>query len=132
MLTRILAVATALLALLVIHQYNRIADLNGEVVDVRKHALADARASVGDTLEGQGAEMRRAIQWLHEFYRSDDGLQRSNGLWIDGHPDYEGIGYWIFEVYFRDRLKGMTEEQARHDVENGIKQSEEWHAKHRS
>src|SRR5262249_13798475 len=131
MLTRILAVATALLALLALHQYNRIADLNAEIGDIRQHALADARASMGDTLEGQGAEIRRAIQWLHDFYRSDNGLQRTNGLWIDGHPDYEGIGYWIFEVYLRDRLKGMSEQQARQDVENGIRQSEEWQAKHR-
>jgi hypothetical protein len=132
MLTRILAVATALLALLVIHQYNRIAELRTELADARQHAGAEARASVSDTMEGQGAEMRRAMEWLHEFYRSQDGLQRADGLWIAGHPDYEGISYWIFEVYLRDRLKGMSEDQARHVVEDGIRQSEEWHAKHKS
>jgi hypothetical protein len=131
MLTRIFAVATTLLALLVIHQYNRIAELRTELADTRQHAVTDARASVTDTMEGQGAEMRRAIQWLHEFYRSPDGLQRSEGLWIDGHPDYEGIGYWIFGVYLRDRLQGKSESEARRAVEDGIRQSEEWHLKHK-
>jgi hypothetical protein len=132
MLTRILAVATALLALLLVHQYNRIGELRTELADAQSHALADARAAVADSIEGQAAEIQRTMQWLNEFYKAPDGLQRADGLWLDGHPDYEGLGVWVFDVYFRGRLKGLSEDQARRAIEDGIKQSEEWRMKHPS
>ena len=39
---------------------------------------------------------------------------------------------WIFEVYVRGRLKGLTEEQARQAIVDAIKRSDEWRAKHRT
>ena len=130
MLTRILAVATALLAALVIQQYNRIGELRLEVAAAQTRALEKARASVADSMQGQGAEMQREMMWLHEFYKSPDGLQRPEGLWIGGHPDFEGISFWVFDVYLRRRLRGESEEQARQAIVNAIKQSEEWRTKH--
>src|SRR5260370_18553163 len=106
MLTRILAVATELLALLLVHQYNRIGELRIELADAQSYALADARAAVADSIEGQAAEIQRTMQWLNEFYKAADGLQRADGLWLDGHPDYEGLGVWGVDVYFRGRLQG--------------------------
>ena len=132
MLTRILSVAAALLALLVVHQYNRIGELRDQLADARAHAAAEARASVADSMEGQGAEIQRTMQWLNDFYKAPDGLGRAGGLWIDGHPDYVGISVWVFDVYLRDRLKGHSEDQARRSVEDAIKQSDEWREKHRS
>ena len=130
MLTRILAVATALLAALVVHQYNRIGDLRLQVAEAQTTAGLQARVLAADSMEGQGAEVQRAMEWLNDFYKSADGLQRSEGLWIRDHPDFEGISTWVFDVYVRHRLRGETEEQARQTVMDAIKQSDEWRAKH--
>jgi hypothetical protein len=132
MLTRVLAVATALLAVLVIHQYTTIGELRSQVTAAQTRAAEQARAAVADSMDGQGPEIQRAMTWLNDFYKSQDGLQRPEGLWIHDHPDYEGLSVWIFDVYLRHRLKGDTEEQARQAVENTVKQSDEWRAKHRS
>jgi hypothetical protein len=132
MLTRFLAVATALLAVLVIHQYTTIGELRGQVTAAETRATAQARSAVADSMEGQGPEIQRAMTWLNDFYKSPDGLQRPEGLWIHDHPDYEGLSVWIFDVYLRRRLKGDTEEQARQAIETTVKQSDEWRAKHRA
>jgi hypothetical protein len=130
MLTRILAVATALMAALVVHQYNRIADLRLQLADAQTSAVLQARAMAADSMESQGSEIQRVMTWLNDFYKSPDGLQRPEGLWIHGHPDFEGISAWVFDVYLRHRLKGEPEEQARQTVVDAIKQSDEWRAKH--
>jgi hypothetical protein len=130
MLTRILAVATALLAALVVHQYNRIGDLRLQLAAAETNSTLQARALAADSIEGQGAEIQRAMAWLDEFYKSPEGLQRSEGLWIGGHPDFEGISVWVFDVYLRHRLHGEAEEQARQAVVDAIKQSDEWRTKH--
>ena len=130
MLTRILAVATFLLAALVIHQYNQIGQLRAEVADAQAQAVVRARNIVSDSLDGQTPEIQRVMMWLNDFYKAPDGLQRPTGLWIDGHPDYGGISFWVFEVYLRNRLRNMTEDQARKQIENGIKGSDEWRTKH--
>ena len=130
MLTRILAVATALLAALVIHQYSRIGDFRLELADAQTNASVQARVSLVNSIEGQGPEMQRAMTWLNDFYKSPNGLQRPEGLWIGGHPDFEGLSVWVFDVYLRHRLKGEPEEQARQAVVDAIKQSDEWRTKH--
>jgi hypothetical protein len=130
MLTRILAVTTALLALLAIQQCSSIGDLRTQLADAQAQALSEARALVAASMEGQHAETQRVMTWLNDFYKSIDGLQRPEGLWIDGHPDFEGIGMWVFDVYLRNRLNGQSEEQARRTVEDAIKQSDEWRTKH--
>ena len=132
MLTRILAVATALLAALVIQQYNRIGELRIELSDADTRAATKARAEVVASVGGQSAEMQRVMVWLNDFYKSADGLQRPEGLWLRDRPDFEGIGTWVFDVYLRNRLAGKSEEQARRAIEDAIKQSEEWRAKHRA
>jgi hypothetical protein len=132
MLTRVLAVATALLAALVIHQYSTINQLRENVSAAETRALAQARGTTADSMEGQGAEVQRTMAWLNDFYKSKDGLQRPDGLWIGGHPDYEGLSNWVFDVYVRRRLKGDTEDQARKAIETAIKDSDEWRTKHRA
>src|SRR6059036_1400728 len=116
MLTRILAVVAALLAALVVHQYNQIGQLRSEVADARARGMLQARASLVESMQGQSAEMQRAMNWLNAYYKAPDGLQRREGLWIDGHPDFEGIGVWILDVYLTHRLKGDTEDQSRQAV----------------
>jgi len=132
MLTRVLAVAAALLAAFVIHQHNQIGQLQAQVAEAQTQAVQRARNIASDSMEGQTAEIQRAMKWLDDFYKAPDGLQRPEGLWIGGHPDYEGLSTWVFEVYLRNRLRGMSEEQARQSVEKMIKQSDEWRVKHRA
>lgn len=132
MLTRILAVVAALLAALVVHQYNQIGQLRAEVSRTTERAVAQARSIAADSLEGHGAEYQRTLTWLNDFYKAPDGLQRVDGLWINGHPDYEGIGAWVFDVYLTRRLRGDSEEQARKAIESAIRLSDEWRAKHPS
>src|SRR4051812_13393288 len=113
MWTRILTVATILLAALVIHQYNRIGDLRTQLAGAQARAATEARSSVIQSMDGQAGEVARVLTWLHEFYKSPEGLQRPEGLWIEGHPDFVGIGAWVFDVYLMERLQGQSEEQAR-------------------
>lgn len=132
MLTRILAVVAALLAALVVHQYNQIGQLRAEVSRTQERAIAQARSIAADSLEGQGAEYQRTLVWLNAYYKAADGLQRPEGLWINGHPDYEGIGAWVFDVYLTRRLRGDSEELALKAIESAIRRSDEWRTKHPS
>ncbi len=130
MLTRILAVTTAILAAFALTQFNTNGQLRDQIAQSEARAVTQARSLTADSMPGQSAEVQRVTKWLHEFYKSPEGLRRPEGLWIDGHPDYEGMGFWIFDVYVRRRLQGDTEEQARAAIETAIKDTQEWKAKH--
>ena len=56
------------------------------------------------------------MTWLNDFYKSADGLQRPEGLWLHDRPDWEGLSVWVFSVYLPHRLKGEIEDQARQAV----------------
>ena len=130
MMTRILGVTAALLAALVVHQYSQIGDLRADVVNAQERGAVQGKASVVDSVEAQGQEIQRTMTWLNDYYKSAEGLGRPGGLWIDGHPDYEGLGVWVFSAYMVHRLKGDSEDQSRQAIVDAIKQSEEWRAKH--
>jgi len=130
MLTRVLAVAAAILAATSIHFYSQNGQLRTQLADAQAPALARARHLTAASMEGEGAEIQRVMTWLDAFYKSPDGLQRPEGLWIKGHPDYEGISAWIFDVYLRNRLNGLTEAEAEAKVATAIMKSDEWRTKH--
>jgi hypothetical protein len=131
MVTRILAVVSALLAALVIHQYSQIGQLRAEVANAEERGAMNAKSSMVNSLTEQGAELQRTMSWLNDYYKAPDGLKRPGGLWIDGHPDFEGLSVWVFTVYLPHRFRGDTEEQSRQAVVDAIKQSEEWQVKHK-
>jgi len=131
MLTRILGVLAALLAALVVHQYSQIGELRADVANAQERGVLQARAAFVDSMGAQGAEIQRTMTWLNDYYKSSEGLQRPGGLWIDGHPDYEGLSIWVFTVYLPHRLKGESEDQSRQAIVDAVKQSEEWRTKHR-
>ena len=131
MVTRILAVVSALLAAFCLHQYTQLGQLRADLASAEERAGYSARSQVVDSLTSQGEEVQRTMKWLNDYYKSPDGLKRPQGLWIQEHPDFEGLGVWVFSVYLPHRLKGETEEQARQAVIDAIKQSEEWQVKHR-
>jgi hypothetical protein len=53
------------------------------------------------------------VDWLQQYYKSDEGLRRANGLWIaeQGKVDAEAIGAWIFDFYMNRRVAGASEEE---------------------
>ena len=121
---------TTLLVIVCGRQYSQIRDLRGRLDALQVRALADDRRAVADSMAGQGAEIAGVLAWLHGYYKAAEGLQRPSGLWIDDHPDYEGIGHWVFEVYLRHRLIGQTPMQAQQAVGEAIQHTEEWQTKH--
>jgi hypothetical protein len=130
MAVRILAVIAVILAAFSAQEYVQIQGLRREVEAAQARADARARGAVADWLGEQIADNDHAIEWLHNFYKAPDGLQRPEGLWIDGHPDYTGISTWILGVYMSSRLRGQTDAQAKQAIQDAIRQSEEWRAKH--
>jgi hypothetical protein len=130
MAVRILAVIVVILAGFSVQEYREIQALRGDVANAQVRAAANAKAVVADWLGTEIEESGRALEWLHNYYKSKDGLQRPEGLWIDGHPDYTGISTWILNVYTANRLKGRTDAEARQAVESAIRQSDEWRVKH--
>jgi hypothetical protein len=76
------------------------------------------------------AEMIQAGAWLDGYYRSAEGLRRPAGLSQNGVPDWEGVGAWLFDVYFNARVDGKTPDQARAVVVAAIRHTDEWQGKH--
>jgi hypothetical protein len=131
MAVRILVVIAVILAAFSVQEYSQIRGLRRDLETAQTRAAANARAVVADWLGAQIADTDHAMEWLHNYYKSEDGLQRPAGLWIDGHPDYTGISTWILGMYLGNRLRGQTEAQARQAVESAIRQSDEWRTKHK-
>jgi hypothetical protein len=129
---RVLAVLGTLLVIVCGRQYSQIRDLRLRLDALEVRTLEDDRRAVADSMERQGAEIAGVLSWLHEYYQAADGLQRPNGLWIEDHPDYEGIAHWVFDVYLRNRLRGRTPMQAQEAVEAAIKRTDEWRSKHQT
>ena len=77
-------------------------------------------------------EMVAVVQWLDDFYRSADGLQRPTGLWLPelNKPDGEAIGVWILDVYLQSRLAGKSDAEARQVIVDQVKGTDEWRLKH--
>ena len=71
-----------------------------------------------------------AMERLDAFYRSPLGLNRSNGLSINGRPDFLGIAQWIFDIYLAGRSAGMSQDMSFGCVVVDITQSGEWRTKH--
>lgn len=70
------------------------------------------------------------MKWLDAYYASPEGLQRPNGLSLNGKPDFEGIAAWYLDVYQRDRMAGKNRADSRADYVSQIRHSEEWRLKH--
>jgi hypothetical protein len=130
MAVRVLVVVAVILAAFSAREYSQIQGLRHDLDTAQVRAAADARALVAEWLGANSEETGRAVEWLHNYYKAPDGLQRPEGLWIDGHPDYTGISRWILDVYLGSRLRGQTDAQAKQAIEATIRQSDEWTLKH--
>lgn len=76
------------------------------------------------------AEFLNVLQQLDNFYRAPEGLQRPEGLSINGGPDFLGIAAWVFDVYLNERLSGGSSTVAWQRVVNAIQATDEWKIKH--
>ena len=76
------------------------------------------------------SEMSETLRWLDHFYSAPEGLQRPNGIIVDGRVDFESIATWLFGNYLAARSHGNSPEQAREIVGRQIRESEEWRQKH--
>lgn len=67
---------------------------------------------------------------LDRYYAAPEGLQRPNGLSLNGKPDFEGVAAWYLDVYQQERIKGKSRADARAAYVHDIRHSEEWQARH--
>ena len=74
-------------------------------------------------------DMLLAMERLHGFYMSKMGLQRPQGLSIDGRPDFLGIAQWIFDIYLPARSAGFRTQGAFDIVVAAITGTDEWRQK---
>ena len=70
------------------------------------------------------------LNWLDAYYASPEGLQRPNGLSLNGKPDFEGIAAWYLDVYQRERMKMASRADARAAYVSDIRHTDEWKQKH--
>lgn len=132
LLTTLLLVVVVVLGGWVYWQNRRIAQLESTMEFQQRQFEAQVGKLAAEKLKGQRANVLQAAQWLHEYYKSDEGLKRADGLWRPDQkqPDFEALGAWIFDVYLNARVEGKTEEEARKMITDAIRGSDEWHRVH--
>lgn len=75
-------------------------------------------------------EFMNVMQQLDGFYRASEGLQRPEGLSLNGGPDFLGLATWVFDVYLNERLRGTSASAAWVLTQNAIRATDEWRRKH--
>jgi hypothetical protein len=121
---KLLAAIVVGLGVLALYQWSVTRSLRAELAD-KGRVLSACRQTIPTR-----AEITAAAQWLHEYYQSQDGLQRPQGLWIGDRPDFEGVSAWILDVYVWSRAEGASDEEARQRIVRAIQGSDEWKLKH--
>jgi hypothetical protein len=86
--------------------------------------------SIGNALPFDRTELLAVMERLDRFYSAPEGLQRPNGLSINGQPDFLGIAAWIVDIYMGRRLAGASPDSAWQEVVRQIQQTDEWRQKH--
>lgn len=108
------------------HQYT-----HADAHDPDDHGIAGAPPPPAPIVSLPGrAEMMDEGQRLDAYYSAHDGLQRVQGLSKNGRPDWEGVGAWLFDIYLHARAAGKPREEARAAYVRGIRNTDEWQAKH--
>lgn len=132
LVTSVLIVIVVVLGGWVFQQNRRIAQLQNSMEFQQKQFEEQAGKLAAEKLRSRRGEVVQAAQWLHEYYKSDAGLKRPNGLWREDQkqPDFEAIGAWIYDVYLNARVEGKSEEEARKMITDAIQGSDEWRRVH--
>jgi hypothetical protein len=113
-------------------QHRRIEQAQESMEFQQKQFEQQAATLAGEKLKGYRADVMQAAQWLHQYYASDDGLKRANGLWREDQkqPDFEAFGAWIIDVYLNARVEGKSDEEAKQLIRSAIQGSDEWKRVH--
>lgn len=132
LVTTILIVAVVVLIGQVYWQQRRVQQLEFSMAFQQRQFDEQAGKLAAEKLKGRRADMLQAAQWLHQYYGSDEGLRRADGLWRadQKQPDFEAIVAWIFDVYLNARVEGKSEEEARKLITDAIQGSDEWRRVH--
>lgn len=137
--SRRLKTANTLLALVVLvllgqaaWQAMNTSSIRAELDQARRDLETRVERMATERLKVRREDTVAAVQWLDDFYRAPEGLQRPNGLWRAdiGKIDGEAIGVWILDVYLQSRITGASDAEARQAIEDAIRGSDEWKAKH--
>ena len=131
-LTTILLVVVVVLLGQVYWQNRRIAQLQSSMEFQQRQFETQVGKLAAEKLKNQRANVVQAAQWLHDYYKSDEGLRRADGLWRadQKQPDFEALGAWIFDVYLNARVEGKSDEEARKLITDAIQGSDEWRRVH--
>ena len=133
MMNTLLAVVVLVLLGVIAWQGLRISGLDADRQQARRSLETAVERMAAERIESlRREEMVAAVQWLDDFYRSTEGLQRPTGLWRPdlNKPDSEAIGVWFLDVYLQARLAGKSDADARQAVVDQIKSTDEWRRKH--
>jgi hypothetical protein len=132
LLVTILLVVVVVLIGQVYYQNRRIAQMQSAMDFQQRQFEAQVGKLAAERLKNQRANVLQAAQWLHDYYKSDAGLRRADGLWRadQKQPDFEALGAWIFDVYLNARVEGKSEEEARKLITDAIQGSDEWRRVH--
>ncbi|HJU41193.1 MAG TPA: hypothetical protein VJ691_00205 [Vicinamibacterales bacterium] len=129
----ILAIVVLLLLGVIAWQGMRISALDADLQQAQRSLESGVERMAAERIRSlRREEMVSAVQWLDDFYRSKEGLQRPTGLWRPdlNKPDAEAIGVWVLDVYLQARLTGKSDAEARQAVADQIKSTDEWRRKH--
>lgn len=134
LITSILIVVIIALVGQVYWQTRRITQLQESMEFQQKQFEQQAAKLAGEKLKGYRGDVMQAAQWLHQYYASDEGLKRANGLWRadQKQPDFEAFGAWVIDVYLNARVDGKSDEEAKQLIRNAIQGSDEWKRVHAS
>ena len=88
------------------------------------------RGRINGSVSFDRNEFLNVLNQLDAFYAAPAGLQRPNGLSISGGPDFLGIATWVFDIYLNARLSGVSAANAWTRVQDAIRATDEWRAKH--
>ncbi len=132
LISTILLVAVVVLAGQVYWQQRRIAQQQFSMEFQQRQFEQQVGKLAAEQLKGQRADVMHAAHWLHEYYKSDYGLRRPDGLWRPDQkqPDFEAIGAWIIDVYLNARVEGKTDAEAKKLITDAIQSSDEWRQVH--
>ena len=132
LITTILLVLVVVLIGQVYWQQRRIEQMQF-AMDFQQRQFAEQAGKLAvERLKGHRADVMQAAQWLHQYYASDAGLRRADGLWRPDQkqPDFEAIGAWVIDVYLNARIEGKSDEDAKKMITDAIQGTDEWRRAH--
>ena len=133
MMNTVLAIVVVVLLGVIAWQGLRITGLTADVQQAQRTLDTAVERMAAERIQNlRREEMVAMVEWLDDFYRSKEGLQRPAGLWRAdlNKPDAEAIGVWVLDVYLQSRLAGKSDAEARQAVVDQIKSTDEWRQKH--